>query len=138
MPDRVNENHKRIKCLWPLDVGLWSLCFGLCALFEFFGTSSSTKYKDQRPKTEDQNEKVRQVFPVAPLTALLLAHLFVGGDPFEAHAAVCCRRFHSGAARSEIERNLLRDFALNSHRKIYVNTSIHCSRLEIRRIILRD
>ena len=41
-------------------------------------------------------------------TALLLANLFVGREPFESHTAVGGHSFNHRAAGTEIERDLLR------------------------------
>lgn len=70
-------------------------------------------------------------------TALLLAHLFVGGDLFNPDTAVCRHCLDGWPSRAEIHCNLLRNLALNSHREIHVDTSVNRSGLQIRRVILR-
>jgi hypothetical protein len=65
-------------------------------------------------------------FPSSHLsTALLLAHLFVGGDSFEPNAAICSSSFNGRSAGAQVKRNLLRQAPLNSYWKIDIDASIH-------------
>ena len=64
------------------------------------------------------------------VTALLL-DLFVRADPLEMNAAIRRHGLDGRSTRTEIERNLLCDWALNSYREVNTDASVYGPSLEI-------
>ena len=85
----------------------------------------------------DYTEEIRISYPCNLwLTALLLAHLFVGGSAFEVNTAVCRHCFDHCSTGAEVQAICLLIRPCNSYRKINTHASVDCSCLQVSRVIL--